>query len=121
MSSNRLLKIFAICVSVIVAPLGAYAFEKVESKSEFVDAVAGKDLTIFAINVSVMPDGQIKGRAYGRPVSGQWQWRDGYFCRSLYWGSRDLGPNCQEVKLRGNKVRFTSDRGNGRYADLTVR
>ena len=63
----------------------------------------------------------IEGRAFGTPVSGAWNWSDGYFCRDLYYGERDLGSNCQQVAIRDNTIRFTSDFGNGDYADLRLR
>ena len=66
------------------APLAAYAFEKVTSRDQFVQIVEGKDLRLTGIRVNVTPSGKIKGRAYGFGVSGEWQWRDGYFCRSLF-------------------------------------
>ena len=73
------------------------------------------------IKVTVTPDGHINGKAYGRPVKGKWKWSDGYFCRDLSWGKMDLGPNCQEVRVNGKTVRFQSDRGTGRFADLRMR
>lgn len=94
---------------------------KVSERAEFERLVVGRDLTIFGIRVTVTPDGAIDGRAYGQPVKGAWRWRDGYFCRELSWGERDLGPNCQEVRVNGKTVRFTSDKGTGRYADLKMR
>ncbi len=93
---------------------------KITDRQDFERLVVGKELTIFGIRVKVTPSGEIDGRAYGRDVSGRWQWKDGYFCRDLYWGKRDLGPNCQEVRVDGNTVRFTSDKGTGRFADLTM-
>lgn len=103
------------------APASAVAFEKINSREDFIEAIEGKDLKIAGISVNVTPAGQIKGRAFGIKVRGEWQWRDGYFCRSLYWGRRDLGPNCQEVKVDGDTIRFTSDRGAGEFADLKMR
>lgn len=109
------ISVLALCVS------SAQAFEKVTSREDFLQIVSGKDLRLTGIKVNVLPGGQIKGRAFGVGVRGQWQWRDGYFCRSLYWGKRDLGPNCQEVKVSGETIRFTSDRGTGQFADLNIR
>ncbi len=99
----------------------ALAFQPVREQTKFIELVAGKQLTRFGIQLTVTPDGDIRGTAFGRQVSGQWQWSDGFFCRSLYYGDRDLGPNCQEVKVNGNTLRFTSDRGAGIYADLNLR
>ncbi len=102
-------------------PLAAQAFDKVKSRDQFVQIVSGKDLKLTGITLNVTPSGQIKGRAFGFGVKGQWQWQNGYFCRSLYWGKTDLGPNCQEVKVRGDLIRFTSDKGTGQFADLKMR
>ena len=96
-------------------------FRKVSSETEFLQVTSGKNMTIMGITVFVTPDGQIGGRAFGQPVSGAWEWRSGYFCRDLYWGKRDFSPNCQEVRVDGNKIRFASDRGKGQSAVLTLR
>ncbi|MEM6593827.1 MAG: dihydrodipicolinate reductase [Pseudomonadota bacterium] len=117
----RILFLLGTLAALVMTPFGALAFEKVDTKDEFLSIVGGKTLRLTGIRVQVTPAGEITGRAFGRGVSGAWQWRDGYFCRSLYWGSTDLGPNCQEVRAEGSKIRFTSDRGAGRYADLNIR
>jgi hypothetical protein len=36
-------------------------------------------------------------------------------------GEDDLGFNCQLVQVNGETLRFTSDQGQGIYADLTLR
>ena len=106
----------------VAVPATAFAdLSKIETRQEIVQTIKGKHLTLFAIKQNVSPEGQIAGRAYGRDVKGQWQWQNGYFCRDLYWGKMDLGPNCQEVRVSGDTIRFTSDRGTGRYADLRLR
>lgn len=97
------------------------AFTQIRDKDTFVKTVSGRKLTRMGIKLDVTPDGQIIGRAFGRPVTGAWSWRSGYFCRDLYWGDRDLGPNCQAVRVQGQTVRFISDRGAGQYADLELR
>ena len=116
-----LTKISAFAIAISMPSLAVAELNKVSSKSEFLEIVDGKRLTIFAINVSVTPDGSIGGRAYGQNVRGKWQWQDGYFCRDLFWGEKNLGPNCQEVRVNGDVIRFTYDRGAGRYADLKMR
>ncbi|MEM9342854.1 MAG: dihydrodipicolinate reductase [Pseudomonadota bacterium] len=103
-----------------LAPDGTQ-FQRIAGKGTFVRIIQQGDLSRLGIRLKVRPDGQITGRAWGRNVTGQWSWRDGYFCRNLFWGKREVGPNCQEVKVGGNMVRFTSDRGNGDFADLRLR
>ncbi|QUJ78091.1 dihydrodipicolinate reductase [Sulfitobacter albidus] len=94
---------------------------KVNSADEFKQIVSGKTLTRPLVKLQVSPGGSISGRGATWPVSGNWTWKDGYFCRSLEWGGDDLGYNCQEVKASGNKIRFTSDQGAGDSAEFTIR
>ncbi len=96
-------------------------FQRVGDRDTFVRIVTQRDLRRFGIRLEVKPDGSIDGNAFGRNVSGAWQWQDGYFCRELFWGTREVGANCQEVKIAGNMLRFTSDRGTGDFADLRLR
>lgn len=108
-----------------VTPVLAEEFIRIPDRSAFLSQVVGKDLRLKGygpINVSltVLPDGEIEGRGLGRPVTGVWRWQDGYFCRDLYWGQRDLGPNCQAVQVQGQTVRFIADQGKGDFADFAV-
>lgn len=99
----------------------ASSFQKISDRDSFVELVTQGTLSRFGIRLNVQPDGTIAGKAFGVRVSGDWQWRDGYFCRELFWGQNDIGVNCQEVKVSGNTLRFTSDQGSGRFADLQLR
>ena len=101
-------------------PIGAAAFERVEDRDTFVDLVSDRDLKRFGITLQVSENGAIQGRAFGQDVTGQWRWSNGYFCRDLYYGSRDLGPNCQTVEIKGETMRFTSDQGAGMSANLKL-
>lgn len=107
--------------SLIAAPAMADGFAKVSKRADFVSLVDGRDLKRFGIKLNVLPDGKITGDAFGREVQGAWEWQQGYFCRNLSWGSRDLGPNCQIVEVQDGKVRFTADRGNGDSAEFALR
>lgn len=108
-------------VALLMSPVTAHAFEKIESRTDFVSLVNGKALTRFGIKLDVTDQGAIIGRGFGRDVKGAWDWQGDYFCRSLYWGTYDLGYNCQEVRVNGDTLRFTSDQGAGDSADLTLR
>ncbi|MEM9795998.1 MAG: dihydrodipicolinate reductase [Pseudomonadota bacterium] len=91
------------------------------TRDAFVTLVQDRALTRMGIALDVSGGGVIEGRAFGRPVTGDWEWRDRYFCRTLYFGQRDLGANCQTVEVRGDTLRFTLDQGRGDFADLTLR
>ena len=110
------------CLSLALsAPAKAEGFSQVTDRQKFVSLVDGRKLTRFGIKLDVTRDGRIVGRAFGRPVTGAWDWRSGYFCRDLYWGDYEIGANCQAVKVQGATLRFISDRGTGQFADLQLR
>ena len=96
-------------------------FAKIDDQSEFVKMVTGKELKRPFVNLEVTADGQISGRGAAWPVTGNWTWENGYFCRDLYWGGDPLGYNCQEVKAKDNRIRFTSDQGQGDSAEFRLR
>ena len=88
-------------------------FAEIRSEEEFRIAVVGKKLTRPLVKLEVLSQGEIRGVGVSRDVTGKWTWIDGYFCRELNWGESDLGYNCQEVSIMPDRVRFTSDEGNG--------
>lgn len=101
-------------------PAGADGFQTVKDRGTFLSLVQDRDLTRSGISLQVSPSGKISGRALGRDVTGAWRWSNGYFCRELFWGSRNLGPNCQMVKANGKSLRFISDQGKGIHADFQL-
>ncbi|UWR22203.1 dihydrodipicolinate reductase [Sulfitobacter sp. S190] len=106
----------------LTAAVPAFAeFQKVQSADAFKSLVVGKTLTRPFVKLEVSPGGAISGTGAAWAVSGNWTWKNGYFCRSLEWGGDDLGYNCQEVTASGQKIRFTSDQGAGRSADFNLR
>ncbi|MET4104159.1 hypothetical protein ABIE58_003609 [Roseovarius sp. MBR-78] len=116
------MRFLAVIIGLLLISGAARAeFAPVTERHRFVSLIEGRDLTRFGIRLEVTPDGRIRGRAFGRDVTGAWRWTEGYFCRDLYWGSMELGANCQAVRARGNTLRFISDQGTGQYADLVLR
>ena len=98
----------------------AEPFSVVNNADRFVSLVNGRELRRFGIRLNVTPEGQIQGRAFGAPVTGEWTWQGGYFCRDLFWNGDDLGYNCQLVEESGDTLRFTSDQGSGMSAELNL-
>ena len=94
---------------------------KIEEQIDFVEIVSGKTLTLPFIKINVSPNGKIEGRGARWDVEGTWFWKEGYFCRDLFWGGDPLGYNCQEVAANGKRIQFTSDRGAGRSATFRLR
>jgi hypothetical protein len=104
-----------------VGAANAEGFDSVQNKDDFVGLVSGRALTRFGITLKILAAGGIEGRAFGQPVTGSWEWQDGLFCRDLYFGNTDLGPNCQVVQKKGDTLRFISDAGAGDHADLRLK
>ena len=105
--------------------LGAQAlpdekFSKISSEIDFLEIIDGYTLVRPLIKLVVQNDGSISGKAAFRSVHGEWFWDNGLFCRTLFWGERDLGLNCQLVQYNGQIVRFTADEGAGAFADFTI-
>lgn len=116
------LAMISVLLLTLSAPAFAEGFQRIEGRDGFVSALQDRDLTRLGIRVKVTDGGQIFGRAFGRKVSGDWKWQNGYFCRDLYWGGNELDlGNCQTVEKRGNTLRFTSNKGTGDSADLRLR
>ncbi|MEM8730286.1 MAG: dihydrodipicolinate reductase [Pseudomonadota bacterium] len=109
---------FAACV-LSAQPLAA-EFQMVDSETQFKQLVSGKTLTRPLVRLRVSPQGAISGKGMTWDVTGEWKWQNGYFCRDLEWGGEDLGYNCQQVTVNGRKIRFTSDRGTGEFADFVM-
>lgn len=120
---SRLISAILLCL-LAGSPSFADGLERISDRDKFVEIIKDRSLQIplFRINLKVYETGQIAGRAWGRDVRGNWQWSDdGYFCRNIFWGKDEIGPNCQLVELNGGSLRFTSDRGSGQFADLRLR
>ncbi|MFN3644996.1 MAG: dihydrodipicolinate reductase [Gemmobacter sp.] len=117
----RVLPVLAAGALALIAEPGVADTQRIESRDAFVSLVKDRALTRFGITLNVAPDGTIRGRAFGRPVTGAWSWKGGYFCRTLIFGDENLGDNCQLVEKRGESLRFTADQGKGDYADLRLR
>ena len=111
----------ALALTALVAAPAAAENQRIDSRDVFVSLIDGRALTRLGITLNVTPDGRISGRAFGKPVKGGWAWKNGYFCRSLFFGDENLGDNCQVVEKRGESLRFTADQGQGDYADLRLR
>jgi hypothetical protein len=113
-------------VLLLAAPVGAGAndFEPVKDKDDFLSLVQNRELRIglYSLSLNVLPDGQIKGSALGWDITGNWQWRDGYFCREMDWSGMPIEYNCQLVEAQGaERMRFTVDKGAGDSATFRLR
>lgn len=108
----------------ITTPAMAAAFDRITDRDTFLALIADKSISnrLYGVRLIVADSGEINGAAWGWDITGTWDWRDGYFCRQLYWGGDDIGYNCQMVSARsGDEMRFTSDMGVGDSASFKLR
>jgi hypothetical protein len=108
----------------MAAPAAADSFEPVKEKDRFLDLVQNRELRIglYNLSLSVRPDGSIAGSALGWDITGNWTWKDGYFCREMDWSGMPIDYNCQLVEAQGaEKLRFTVDQGRGDSATFRLR
>ena len=122
MTARSYIACAAACITLgLTAAPAAAEYAKVEKEQEFRSIITGKTLTRPLIRLEVDPKGTISGIGARWEVTGNWSWRDGYFCRDLFWGGDSLGYNCQEVRVNGERIRFTSDKGKGNSAVFRLR
>ncbi len=114
--------ILALILSLLPLSATAGGFAPVTDRGAFLELMRGRALHIalYGLALRVLDDGRITGTAMGRPVTGRWHWRDGYFCREMTWGTRPIAANCQLVEVRGREMRFTTDRGKGQGATFRL-
>lgn len=116
--------LFALPLALTLAmPASAQGFRPVVDRSEFLSLVSNRTLNIriYGLSLSVLPSGQITGKALGSDITGSWSWQNGYFCREMDWGGDPIPYNCQLVEVSGNDLRFTTDQGAGDSAVLRLR
>lgn len=112
---------FALALPVAAAAEG---FIPVTDKDRFLDLVQNRELRIglYDLSLNVLPDGRIAGSALGWDITGEWAWKDGYFCREMDWSGMEIDYNCQLVEAQGaERLRFTVDQGKGDSATFRLR
>lgn len=118
----RKFRMTVVAAALLGATQAAADFDKIERVEEFLSVVQGKELKRPFVNLEVREGGEITGTGAAWPVTGNWSWENGYFCRDLFWGGDPLGYNCQQVDVREDgRIRFTSDRGAGDSAEFRLR
>jgi hypothetical protein len=102
----------------------ADGFSPVTDRNRFVESLDQRVLQhpFYGVHLAVTPDGKIVGEALGWPVSGRWNWQNGYFCREMEWSGTHIPFNCQLVEASPDqRLRFTVDKGAGDAATFRLK
>lgn len=116
--------LIAALIALLPSVAVANGYEPVTNREEFLSLIKGKELRIglYNLTLQVQPDGQISGSAMGWAITGDWAWKDGFFCRQMDWSGKPIEYNCQLVERRGgSELRFTADKGEGQKATFRLR
>ena len=103
--------------------VAAADYQPITDRDTFLQLLGDKNLSnrLYAVELSVSPDGTIVGTGAGWDVTGTWSWENGYFCREMTWGGDPIPYNCQLVEVDGPDMRFTTDQGAGDSASFRLR
>lgn len=117
---RKVIAITALMVS--TSPLQATAndFERVKAKTEFNRIIAGRKAVADWGWVISQPNGTIVGQVNGDKAAGSWEWKNGFWCRTINIGSTGMPYDCQAVFLKGNTVVFIRDNGQGDQVVLNL-
>lgn len=113
----------AATLSFIAMASAAFAYQPITDRETFLNALGDRNLSnrLYAVELSVSPDGAIAGSGAGWEILGTWYWQDGFFCREMTWGGDPIPFNCQLVEFDGRDMRFTTDQGAGDSASFRLR
>ena len=111
----------AAIILALTSPALAISGKKLNTIDEFQSRVVGKILTSSDGFVTVRKNGSIGGEVQGKKLKGKWNWQEGYFCRSLVWGGKNMGSACQEIRVNGKSVHFIRDQGKGSATSYTIK
>ncbi len=116
--------VMVVAFVLLAGPMRADTFTPIRDLPAFLKLIEGRDLRIglYNLTLNLAPDGKITGSALGWGITGDWKWKEGYFCRNLDWSGYLVEENCQLVEALGaEKLRFTVDQGAGDSATFKLR
>ena len=91
--------------------------------SESIGSLMGKRIDLDGDYISLTDDGTFSGTWKDKPIAGNWEMRDGYWCRVLtVFHDQDAlnKEDCQLWEIDGNALRGTRAKGTGVSIMYTV-
>jgi len=96
-------------------------FQRIKSKSDYLNTVADRTLVADWGWVKASSDGRLTGEVNGEAAQGAWEWRRGFWCRTISYGSTTLPSNCQAIFVSGDTLVSIRDRGKGKQTAMKFR
>lgn len=85
---------------------------RIATREAFVNTAAGRTVANADTSVTITRDGRITGITHGNTISGTWEWRDGFWCRTITQPVV-TDEDCQVWIVEGNRLTVIRDRGTG--------
>jgi len=92
---------------------GGNDWQRIMTKQEYMDKAANVFFGDEGGQSVATKSGKIFGIFGGEELSGTWEWKDDYFCRTSTLGTMDLGLDCLVIEVTDTKMRLTLEKGNG--------
>jgi hypothetical protein len=104
--------IAAVALAVSTAA-SAQNFKQIRTEKAFRESVVDRKLLSELGWMRVMSNGKVEGHILNQNFRAAWVWANQMYCRNAVLGKRDLGTDCQVVKLSGDQVQFIREYGKG--------
>jgi hypothetical protein len=89
---------------------------RVTDRETFRRQVVGRPLVnpLNGVRIVIEPNGRLRGHRGNEELTGKWQFRNGYFCRSFLVGGTIGQEDCSTIFLDTNGITITRQEGRGR-------
>lgn len=90
-------------------------FKRVATLDDYMSTVVGRQI-VFGDKkntTTTHADGTMTGTIAGKPIVGQWEWSNGYFCREGKHGDDVMERDCQVLEVSGDKIKIIRNEGSG--------
>jgi hypothetical protein len=98
----------------------AQSFKQVKTEKEFREQIVDRKLLGEVGWMRVKSDGKTEGHILNQKFRAAWVWANKMYCRNAVLGKRDLGTDCQVVKLSGDQVQFIREYGKGDTGQMRI-
>lgn len=115
------LGVAALAAGVMVTQAAAGDFKRIKTEAEYREKIAGDKFVSGKDHVVIKENGKMSGKFGGKKLVGAWNWQQGYWCRTIRVGGKDLGSDCQVVMASDTQMYLIRKQGKGDKSQLFTR